>query len=369
MLALPSFSGDLPASDLADLRARVQARVQPLLEKKQSVGLAVGIIAEGRRQVFGFGRERLEVDKAPDGRTIYEIGSVTKIFTSLALAQMAQEGLVRVDEPVQLLLPADVKIAPRGGREITLEDLATHTSGLPRIPIATLFTLLATGNPYAGYTEKNLDNFLRAWQPTEEIGTKWKYSNVGAGLLGHALARRAGMDFGRLIAERVTGPLGLRDTVIALSEDQERRLASPYDVGNEPSVRWTFDVLAGAGALHSTADDLLELLAAEMGLRETSLRKAMDASLVPRRHTGMKGLDIGLGWLISSSAKADDADKVYWHNGGTGGYASFVAFDARRKTAVVLLSNTGLSLGSIGALDQAGSALLQFLKDKDGAAR
>jgi CubicO group peptidase (beta-lactamase class C family) len=369
VFALLATSDGPPPREADDLRARVQALVQPMLDRKQSVGIVVGVIEEGRSQVFGFGREALGGDKTPDGRTIFEIGSVTKVFTSLALAQMAEEVLVRLDDPVQRYLPADVKVASRGGREVTLEDLATHTSGLPRIPLKTLLTAFTSDNPYADYKEKDLYDFLRVWKPLQDIGSKWTYSNVGGGLLGHALARRAGVDYGRLIASRITEPLGMKDTRVTLDDEQEPRLASPYAVGGKPTPRWTFDVLAGAGALHSTADDLLIFLSAEMGLKETPLRAAMDATHVPRRETGIKGLRIGLAWLVKTLPEADGEREILWHNGGTGGYTSFLGFVKARKTAVVLLSNTGPSLGSMGALDTVGYELLRVLNAKEDRPR
>ena len=369
VLALPPTGDGPPAGEADDLRARVQAPVQVMLDRKQTVGIVVGVIEEGRSQVFGFGREVLGGDKTPDGKTIFEIGSITKVFTSLALAQLAQEGLVGLDDPVQRYLPADVNVAPRGGREVTLEDLATHTSGLPRIPLKTLLTAFTSNNPYADYKEKDLYDFLKIWKPAEDNSSKWTYSNVGAGLLGHALTQRAGVDYGRLIASRITEPLGMKDTKVTLNDEQGHRLASPYAVGGKPTPRWTFGVLAGAGALHSTADDLLIFLSAEMGLKETTLRAAMDATHVPRRETGMNGLRIGLAWLVKKLPEADGGFDLFWHNGGTGGYTSFIGFAEATKTAVIVLSNMGPSLGSLGALDTVGFEILRLLKAKEDRLR
>ncbi len=347
MLALPGQGDDDAARHVADLRGRVQALVQPMLDKKKTVGVAVGVIEGGRTHVFGFGRTVLDGDKLPDGRTIFEIGSVTKVFTSLALADMAEEGLVRLDDPVQRHLPVEVKVASRSGREITLEDLATHTSGLPRIPGNLIVHALKNPqDPYANYKEKDLYEFLKAWKPTRDIGSKWDYSNVGAGLLGHALSRRAGLDYGRLIATRISDRLGMGDTKVMLNDEQEKRLARPYQTGGKPATRWTLDVLAGAGALHSTVDDLLVFLSAELGIKESKLRPAMEATQKPRRETGQGGMHIGLGWLIMKLPRTDQ--EAVWHNGGTGGYRSFVGFVKATKTAVVVLDNSDASVDSIG---------------------
>jgi serine-type D-Ala-D-Ala carboxypeptidase/endopeptidase len=365
LLALPSVGDDASAQKVDNLRSQVGALVKPLLEKKQSVGVVVGVIEAGCTHVLGFGRDALGGDKTPDGKTIFEIGSVTKVFTSLELAQMAQESLVRLDDPVERYLPAEVKVASRAGREITLEDLATHTSGLPRVPLKLSVLGVMSNNPYAGYNDKDLYYFLKVWKPMEDIGTKWAYSNVGAGLLAHALARRAGVDYGQLIANRITEPLGMNDTRITLTDEQERRLAKPYASGGTPAARWTFDVLAGCGALHSTADDLLVFLAAELGIKDSKLRAAMEVTQQPRRQMDVNWMRMGLGWIVMKLPKKDGGVDLYWHNGGTAGYSSYVGFIKERKTAVVVLSNTGRSAWSFGVVDSVGEGVLKLLKAKE----
>jgi D-alanyl-D-alanine-carboxypeptidase/D-alanyl-D-alanine-endopeptidase len=360
LLAHPAVGDDDSVRKVDDFRSQAEALVRPLLDKKQSVGVVVGVIEAGRTHVWGFGREALGGDKTPDGKTIFEIGSVTKVFTSLALAQMAQESLVRLDDPVERCLPAGVKVASRSGREITLEDLATHTSGMPRIPLNLVFLGVKSNDPYAGYKDKDLYDFLKVWKPTADIGTKWAYSNVGVGLLGHALARRAGVAYGQLIADRIAEPLGMKDTRITLGEEQERRLAKPYALGNTPSARWTFNVLAGCGALYSTADDLLDFLTAELGIKDSKLRAAMEVTQQPRRETGISGMRMSLGWIVKKLPKQEGEFDLYWHNGGTAGYSSFVGFIRERKTAVVVLTNTGPSMGSFGAVDSVGAGVLKI---------
>jgi CubicO group peptidase (beta-lactamase class C family) len=346
MLGLPAAGGGAPPHEAADLRGRVEALVRPMLEKKKSVGVVVGVIEGGRTHVFGFGREAVGDDKTPDGKTIFEIGSVTKVFTSLALAELAEEGIVRLDDPVERYLPEGVKVASRSGREITLEDLATHTSGLPRVPLKVILLTIGSDDPYANYKAKDLYGFLKSWEPARDIGSKFEYSNLGAGLLGHALSRHVGLDYGRLIATRITEPLGMSDTKVTLDREQEKRLAKPYTAGGEPTSRWTFDVMAGAGALHSTADDLLVFLSAEMGIKESKLHPAMEATQLPRREAGKEGVRIGLGWLVAKPPKTDR--EVCLHDGGTGGYRSFVGFVKATKTAVVVLSNSDASVDPIG---------------------
>jgi CubicO group peptidase (beta-lactamase class C family) len=157
----------------------------------------------------------------------------------------------------------------------------------------------------------------------------------------------------------------MNDTRLTLSPEQEKRLAQPYAFGGKPAARWTFDVLAGCGALYSTVDDMLVFLSAELGVLNTRLRPAMDATQEPRRETGVKGLRIGLGWLIRKPTKPEQVQReLIWHNGGTAGYSSFVGFVKETKTAVVVLANTGPSLGVPGAADLIGMGVLRVLDQK-----
>ena len=226
-----------------------------------------------------------------------------------------------------------MKVPERGGKKITLADLATHTSALPRLPLN--LNPANPANPYADYGEKQLHEFLSSHQLARDIGARYEYSNLGAGLLGHALARRAGTSFDALARTRITGPLGMKSTVVVPGDSLRARLAPGHDASRARVGNWDFDALAGAGALRSTANDLLTFLAANIGLAESPLAPAMASMLTTRRPTGGPGMDIALGWHI---AKNGDRE-IVWHNGGTGGYRSFVGFDPKRRAGVVVLAN------------------------------
>jgi CubicO group peptidase (beta-lactamase class C family) len=329
-----------PPSDQA-IRALLARRVD---DERQSVGIVVGIVDRKGRRIVSHGR--MAANGAPvDGRTLFEIGSVTKVFTSLVLADMAARGEVGLDDPVARYLPAGVKV-PERGRAITLMDLATHTSGLPRLPANLPMTNPA--DPYADYTVDQLYAFLRDYALPREVGAQFEYSNLGAGLLGHVLARRAGMDYESLIRARITDPLRMKDTGIAVPASLNSRFATGHDRFLSPAAHWTLPTLAGAGALHSTADDLLSFLEAEIGLRETPLSVAMAAQLVPRRPAGPN--EIALGWMTQKRPGGE----AFWHNGGTGGYRAFCGFDRQAGFGVVALSNAFTEVG----MDDIGGHLL-----------
>ncbi len=278
---------------------------------------------------------------SPDGDTVFEIGSVTKVFTSIALADLVLSGDLGLDTPVQGLLGDEVRVPMRDGAEITLGRLATHSSGLPRLPDN--LAPADWANPYADYTVEHLYEFLAGHKLARGIGKAVEYSNLGYGLLGHALTLAEGTDYETLIARRILEPLEMSDTAVELTPPLRERLAPGHDEELRPVPNWDIPTLAGAGALRSTVNDLLTFLEANLGLRQTPLREAMARTHVPQVTDPALGMDIGLAWII-----ADEGDRrIVWHNGATGGYSSFIGFDPEAREAVVVLSNSVISVDGL----------------------
>ncbi len=313
--------------------------VERIDKDHQSVGIVVGILEPTGRRVVAYGSLTKDDKRPLNGDTVFEIGSVTKVFTSLLLADMVQRREVALTDPVAKYLPPEVKMPERGGRQITLEDLATHTSGLPRMP--SNFTPKDPANPYADYSVEQMYQFLSHYQLPRDIGSQYEYSNLGGGLLGHVLARRAGMSYEELVRSRICEPLQMKSTGITLSPDMKARLAAGHNQDLEQVANWDLPTFAGAGALRSTANDLLNFLAANLGYTKSPLAPAMAAMLAVRRPTGMPGTEIALGWHVTTR----DGQEVIWHNGGTGGYRSFIGFDPKSRIGVVALSNTSTAAG------------------------
>ena len=306
----------------------------------KGVGIVVGVIEPQGRRIVAYGSLDKGDTRPLNGDTIFELGSVTKVFTSLELADMVQRGEVALTDPVAKYLPAEIKLPERGGRAITLQDLSTHTSGLPRLPAN--MQPKDSANPYADYTVAQLYQFLSSYQLTRDIGSQFEYSNLGGGLLGLALARRAGMDYEALVRARITGPLGMTSTGIALTPEMKARLAVGHNDQLAAVSNWDLPTLAGAGALRSSANDMLTFLAANLGYVKSPLAPAMASMLAERRKTGVPAFpEIGLGWLIAKPSSYE----IVFHNGGTGGYRSFVGFDPKNRVGVVVLSNTFTAAG------------------------
>lgn len=346
ILALGSFMARIPAMAQAGADSPVpnDAEIRKILAERvgaenQGICLVVGVVEPKGRRVVAYGSLAKDDKRPLNGNTIFEIGSMTKVFTSLVLMDMAQKGEVAVTDPVAKYLPASVKVPERNGRKITLQDLATQSSGLPRLP--TNFKPKDPLNPYADYTPELLYEFLSGYELTRDIGAQFEYSNLGVGLLGHALSLRAGMNYETLLRTRVLGPLGMNSTGIALSSEMRGRMA----VGHGPNLNavpnWDLAALAGAGALRSDANDMLTFLAANLGYVKTPLAAAMAEEISIRRPGGAPDMEIAYNWFIQTKS----GRSIIWHNGGTGGYRTYMGFDPKSRTGVVVLSNLSSAAG------------------------
>jgi CubicO group peptidase (beta-lactamase class C family) len=315
-------------------RAAVAAQVKPFLDAELIKGVVIGLYDAGKLEVYGFGAG--PGGKPPTGTTLFEIGSVTKVYTGILLADAVQRREVSLDAPVSDLLPPGITVPTRDKVAITLRHLMLHSSGLPRLP-PSIMKAGERADPYAGYGEEQLYPDLLATELESTPGTQINYSNYGVGLLGFALGRKIGGGYTKVMQERVLAPLGLHDTYLGFPAGSVR--AEGTNANLEPKAPWTFaDGLAGAGALVSSARDQLRLVDAELDAAAGSklpLRAAM--RLTQEAQLADVGRNSGLGWVI-------DPEGRYWHNGGTGGFHSFVGFDPKSRRGIVILSSTSTSL-------------------------
>jgi serine-type D-Ala-D-Ala carboxypeptidase/endopeptidase len=301
-----------------------------VLAKGTGGGVVIGILAHGKRRIFSYGTAR------PD--SIFEIGSVTKTFTGLILAQMVEQKSVTLDEPVRQLMPPGV--IPKSN-SISLLDLATHHSGLPRLPD----NLGDSSNAFATYDLIKLQNFFNAHDFSVEPKATFSYSNFGFGLLGYALARRAGCSYGQLIKTEVTGPLKLEDTVVDLSPEQKSRFIQGYNHALDPTDGggWNHPLFEGAGSIKSTASDLLDYLNANLhpdtlpddlpvGSPGATLPAAIALDHVLRGDAG-QGSKVAMDWIYEEKSQS------FGHGGGTRSYSSMVEFWPKRDRAIVVLYN------------------------------
>lgn len=331
-------------------REDVEAQVKPLLDAELISGLVVGLYNAGKIEVYGFGRG--PGGAAPDGNTLFELGPVTQVYTNLLLADAVQRREVELDTPVSELLPAGVTVPVRDKVAITLKHLSLHVSGLPRVPAGVVAADNAQ-DPYGTYSEDTLYSDLIGTELETTPGTQIAYSTFGSGLLGFALGRKLGGGFGKALTDRVLRPLELKDTFLAVPEAASARRAAGTTDDLAPAQAWTFNALAGAGAVVSTVHDQLRLIDAELDAAAGStqpLRRAM--KLTQEGQLDSVGENQGLGWMIDSAGRC-------WHNGSTGGFRAYIGFDPKNKRGIVVLAATATSV-----VDRLVDALYKIL---DGA--
>jgi CubicO group peptidase (beta-lactamase class C family) len=312
-----------------------------VLSPESMAGVTVGVVEHGVERVFSYGTVK------PD--SVFEIGSITKTFTGLLLAQMVLQGRVRLEQPVRELLPPGTVAKPDAGGEITLLDLSDQHAGLPQMPDN--FHPADPNNPYADYDAKLLYAFMKKHGVARAKDAPFVYSNLGVGLLGQVLANKANVAYATLLHDEITGPLKMRDTALSLSPEMQARLVDGHDAEGRTVHGWDLDALAGAGGIRSTATDMLAYLEAQLHPEHlaASVLATRDGKSLPyailQSHTVHADVDggthIGLGWF------REDATGSYWHNGGTGGFTSYALFNQEKDYALIVLCNLGPSADTL----------------------
>jgi CubicO group peptidase (beta-lactamase class C family) len=327
----------------AEIPDPVKKAVQDRVDGGKTMGMVIGVVDADGATYFGYGKMAASGDETPGKDSVFEIGSISKVFTGILLADAVNRGEVKYDDTIETHLPKGVKAPTKDGNSITLEHLSVQNSGLPRMPDN--FSPADPTNPYADYTVDQLYEFLGNVKLARGVGEEYEYSNVGVGLLGHMLELATEQSYEELVVSRISEVLGMPDTTITLSDDMGARLAIGHQ-GEQEVANWDLPTFAGAGALRSTAQDMIVFLEANMGLRESPLLEAMKETHRSRARAGGIVMDIGLGWHIRKMAKGQN---VIWHNGGTGGYRTFAGFVHDPPMGVVVLTNsTGAGDDDIG---------------------
>ena len=321
-------SGDRPPPSKDSLQRVVRERV----DAGKSTGIILGVLRPGG-VAYHVAAGNAQAGKPISEHTVFEIGSITKAFTGILLAEMAARGEVRLDQPVVELLPAGSTVPLRNGRAITLADLSTQSSGLPRLP--SNLRPADQANPYADYTPQMLYEFLASHELRRDPGAQYEYSNLGVGLLGHALSLRGGKSFEGLMRERVLTPMGLGNTAITLSASMQGNMSEGHDGAGRVVRLWDLPTLAGAGALRSSFQDMMQVARALIDPPASAVGRAIATSMAPR-FTANQALTMGLGW----HRVVLGGDTVVFHNGGTAGFRTYIGVNLRSRTGVVLLTNS-----------------------------
>jgi CubicO group peptidase (beta-lactamase class C family) len=335
------FGAFLSCSTAQTLDPEVEQEIKNRIEKGVNAGIVVGIIDESGSHYYSYGVKSLKTKEPVDENSVFEIGSISKTFTGIILADKVLKGKMKLQDPVKKYLPKDVSVPTKDGEQITLLHMANHTSALPRMPDN--FEPANPANPYVDYTEKRMFDFLSNCELPRDIGSEYEYSNYAMALLGHVLATNSNMGYEELMLERIVTPLGMSNTRVVLTDNMKKNLALGHS-GSRQAENWDLGILAGAGGIRSTATDMLKYVAANMGKEKIDAYPAME--LTHKATTDKKqGAVVGLAWHIS---KMKNGKEIIAHGGATGGYQAFAGFIKGGNKGVVVLTNSSATVDDIG---------------------
>jgi serine-type D-Ala-D-Ala carboxypeptidase/endopeptidase len=313
----------------------VASHIQPLIDDGSYAGIVVGIVEPQGRRVFSYGSTSRAKDLKPSAESVFALASITKVFTGALLADLKLRGVVRLDDSIATFLPPGIIMPGSPMSRVTLLDLATHTSGLPRM--ATNAAAVGVASRQPPYSVRQMYDFLSHYQPRQRPGAQFLYSNIGIALLGHILERASGIPYERLLEQRILGPLDMSGTRISLNKSMRRRLAQGYNRGLKPVELKQFDVGKSSGGIYSTAADMMKYLEANLGISDASIVPALlEAQQPVRRVPGKENAFMGLAWHINKRGVRQIISK----NGRLAGYQSFIAFSKADRTGIVALANS-----------------------------
>lgn len=341
-IAGPAALSALPTAAQASAPAPDEALARLLrgrLEHEGS-GLVAAVVRGESVTWAGAGRRGGGDASAPGPDTPFELGSLTKTFTALILADMVVRRELALDDPVQSVLPGGLALRDSRGDPITFADLATHRSGLPRLP--SNMRRPDGEDPY-DYSRDDLFAFVAGWKPTRPRQQQWEYSNLGYGLLGEALALRAGTRYATLLSDRVLVPLGLSGLRLALRDVTVPDLRPGHDAQGRPVPLWRFDAMAAAGALAGTVLDVARYAQAALGVFDHPLKAAFALALTPRGDGPSAMNPTALGWLAGPLFER----RVFAHDGNTAGYSSSVFLDPASRRAAIVLANAIVGVSDV----------------------
>ncbi|WP_442506504.1 serine hydrolase domain-containing protein [Novipirellula sp. SH528] len=346
--AIPAETNSAEPLSAAPLNERVQKLAQTYVQSQAMMGVSIAVIDGDESATVHQGRTS-EIGPPPSDETLYEIGSISKVFTGILLADAVNRGQIRLDQNASELLPAEVTMPQWQDRPITVLDIATHRSGLPRL--GDNMPSLHTANPYGDYTSALAYEFLNSHSLRREPGTQYEYSNLAFGLLGYWIGSKAGTSYDELLQHRLTKPLGMPDTCVVLNPAQKARLATPYNAEKHATSNWGFADMPGAGGIRSSITDMLRFAKMHLQVPKNEIGTAIELAW-QKHHVGSNGdASMGLGWHVMGN------HSTRTHSGQTGGYHSMILIDRKTQSAVVVLANTATD-----AVDALAIELLEMIK-------
>ena len=327
------------------LDLKIDSIMKPYILRGSSVGAIVGVITKGRNYIYSYGETKLGNKTLPDTNTIFEIASVTKTFTALLVALEAVRGIINLDAPINKYLPSNIPFQGYNGKPVLIKHLASHTSSLPLLPtnINQQIPIFDPHNPFKNYRRENLYSFLKSYKYIFPPGKKFLYSNLGAGLLGNILENVSKISYEALLQKEICKPLNLKNTMALMPVEKIKQMAQGYNQQKQAVPAWDFKVLAGAGAIRSCIGDILKYASIFLAPPNEDFKNAI--TLCEKIVFNADGHTIGLGWQLLNIGKRN----IYFHNGQTEGFTSFISYDKEKQSAVILLTNTSYMVDKEGA--------------------
>jgi len=351
-LLFQPYKGDAPKKDFqvannnpmkTPLDLRVDSLVRPYIQMKHTASICVAFMKNGKTTTYSYGEVKKGENQLPDAdKTFFEIGSISKTFTGILLADEVIKGKMSLDDPINKYLPDSIKKMEFKDVPITLKTLSNHSSGFPRLPMNLYKKGDDANNPYQNYDAGRMFSYLKTYKPFREVGVNYEYSNFAVGLLGTILAQQNQLSYEELLLQKICKPLKLKNTKISLDEADKINFAQGYDEKGKSASAWDLNALAGAGGVRSTTNDMAKYIEANMTKAPKQLQEAIDLSQKVTFESGQN--IVGLGWHITKRKE----HTIYQHSGGTGGFRTFVGFDKERQIGVVVLSNSAEEVAMIG---------------------
>ena len=334
---------------VSQLDKEVDSASQPYISMLQTTGLSIGILVNGKTFFYGYGETAKGNGQLPNEHNIYEIGSISKTFTATLLADAVEKGKVKLDDPVSKYFPDSIPVLEYQGLPVTLKTLSNHSSGIPRMP--NNFHPSDNYNPYKDYRDQDLYSFYKIFKLNRKPGAEYEYSNLAAATLGVILEKVYKKTYQDLIVEIICDPLRMNETREFIRKNDSIRFVKGYNEEGKYNSQWDFDAMAPAGSIRSTASDMLLYANAQLGKAPAALEKAIQLTHEKTYSNG--SVNTALAWHYIKPGK----DEAIFHNGGTGGFRTYLAVNLEKKFAVVVLSNTAISV------DEMGNAIMKSLEE------
>lgn len=321
------------------ISTEVKDHIKQRVDEGVNTGIVVALIDGEKVEYYSYGIADLKTGANVDKNSIFEIGSISKTFTGIIVADEVVKGKMKLSDPISKYLSEYTKVPTRNDKEITIKDVATHSSSLARMPDN--FAPANPNNPYADFTIEMAYDFISGYELTRDIGEKYEYSNLALGMLGHILELQYKKDYESIMVDRIANTLGMDNTRVVFTPNMIKHLAKGHNNGEEVE-NWDLPALVGAGGIRSSAVDMVKYIQANMGVIKSPLYEAMQLSHKTAYENEDQKFKIGLTWHF------DNDGAIVQHGGATGGYRAFAGFVKGTQKGVVVLTNSTEGIGAIG---------------------